>query len=93
MRITQIVEDNLLFDVLRKLRKEIADEENVPPYIIFSDVTLKEMSTLLPRSEEELLQVKGVGKQKLEAYGTVFLQEINKYCEVRGLKIVKSANS
>ncbi len=86
VRITQIVEDNMLFDVLRKLRKEIADGENVPPYIIFSDVTLKEMSTLLPRSEEELLQVKGVGKQKLEAYGTVFLKEINKYCEVQGIE-------
>lgn len=86
VRITQIVEDNLLFELLRKLRREIADAENVPPYIIFSDTTLKEMSALLPRSEEELMQVKGVGDRKLEAYGSVFLKEINRYCEEQGIE-------
>ncbi|RWR12520.1 DNA helicase RecQ [Siminovitchia fortis] len=86
VRIAQIVEDNMLFEVLRQLRKEIADEENVPPYIIFSDVTLKEMSALLPRNEAELMQVKGVGERKLEAYGQAFLKEINKYCEEQGIE-------
>lgn len=85
VRITQIVEDDMLFELLRKLRREIADAENVPPYIIFSDTTLKEMSALLPRSEAELMQVKGVGDRKLEAYGSVFLEEINRYCEEQGI--------
>jgi len=86
VRITQIVEDNMLFELLRKLRKEIADGENVPPYIIFSDVTLKEMSALLPRNEVELMQIKGVGERKLEAYGPAFLKAINQYCEEQGIE-------
>lgn len=85
MRITQIVEDNMLFELLRKLRKEVADGENVPPYIIFSDVTLREMSALLPKNEAELMQIKGVGERKLEAYGPTFLKAINQYCEEQGI--------
>lgn len=84
--ISHIVEDDMLFEMLRKLRKEIADGENVPPYIIFSDTTLKEMSALLPSSEVELMQVKGVGERKLEAYGAAFLREINQYCEEQGVE-------
>ncbi|RST77009.1 DNA helicase RecQ [Siminovitchia acidinfaciens] len=86
VRIAQVVEDDMLFEVLRRLRKEIADGENVPPYIIFSDTTLKEMSALLPSGEAELMQVKGVGERKLEAYGAAFLKEINKYCEEQGIE-------
>ncbi len=86
MRITQIVEDNMLFELLRKLRKEVADGENVPPYIIFSDVTLREMSALLPKNEAELMQIKGVGERKLEAYGPTFLKAINQYCEEQGIE-------
>ncbi|MFD1706048.1 DNA helicase RecQ [Siminovitchia sediminis] len=86
VKITQIVEDNMLFEWLRKLRREIADQENVPPYIIFSDMTLKEMSSLLPRNEAEMMQVKGVGERKLEAYGKAFLSEINRYCEEKGIQ-------
>lgn len=80
-KITRLAEDNLLFEKLRTLRKEIAEEEKVPPYIIFSDTALKEMSALLPQSESEFFRVKGVGKSKLEAYGEVFLREIRAYCE------------
>lgn len=86
VRIAQIVEDNELFEKLRELRREIAEKEKVPPYIIFSDVTLREMSGLLPRSEQELLQVKGIGERKLEAYGTEFLSLINAYCEEKGIE-------
>lgn len=85
-RISQIVEDNDLFEVLRALRREIAEAEKVPPYIIFSDVTLREMSGLLPRDEQELLQVKGVGERKLDAYGERFLVAINNYCEENGIE-------
>ncbi|MBS4204638.1 DNA helicase RecQ [Lederbergia citrea] len=81
VRISQIVEDNDLFEELRSLRREIAEAEKVPPYIIFSDVTLREMSAKLPTDENELLQIKGIGERKLEAYGKEFLAAINNYCK------------
>ncbi len=65
-----------LFEALRKLRLAAAREEAVPPYIIFSDKTLIDMCRRLPRDEEELLSVSGVGKNKLEKYGQRFLGEI-----------------
>lgn len=86
VRIAQIVEDNALFEALRGLRREIAEAEKVPPYIIFSDVTLREMSGLLPINEAELLQIKGVGERKLEAYGSAFLEAIQSYCEENGIE-------
>ncbi|MBS4206863.1 DNA helicase RecQ [Bacillus sp. FJAT-50079] len=81
VQITQIIEDNDLFEKLRALRREIAEAEKVPPYIIFSDATLREMSGLLPRNEQELLHIKGIGERKLEAYGAPFLEVIQLYCE------------
>ncbi|MEK3888590.1 DNA helicase RecQ [Bacillus sp. FSL K6-3431] len=92
VRIAQIVEDNALFEKLRALRKEIAETEKVPPYIIFSDVTLREMSAFLPRTEQDLLQIKGVGERKLEAYGMGFLDVINSYCEENGIEQTISIN-
>lgn len=86
VHITQLVEDNQLFEALRKRRKEIAEAEKVPPYVIFSDTTLREMSALLPMSKVEMLQVKGVGERKMEAYGEVFIQEIKQYCEENGIE-------
>jgi ATP-dependent DNA helicase RecQ len=65
-----------LFNRLRALRKRLADEKNVPPYIVFSDATLKEMAIYLPKTEEEFAQIKGVGKQKLQTYAKIFLKEI-----------------
>ncbi|WP_257348026.1 DNA helicase RecQ [Pseudalkalibacillus decolorationis] len=65
-----------LFDRLRMLRKNLAEAEKVPPFVIFSDATLREMCAQLPASEEALLQVKGVGQRKLELYGSDFLNEI-----------------
>lgn len=65
----QISSDNELFERLRQLRFEIAATEQVPPYIIFSDQSLKEMSSLYPRTEEQFLQIKGVGQFKLANYG------------------------
>ena len=86
VQISKIVEDNALFERLRQVRKEIAEGEKVPPYIIFSDVTLKEMSGMLPLNNAELLQVKGVGDRKLEAYGAPFLEVIQQYCEEKGME-------
>ncbi|MCJ7841557.1 DNA helicase RecQ [Lederbergia sp. NSJ-179] len=86
VQIAQIVEDDELFERLRQLRREIATEEKVPPYIIFSDVTLKEMSGRLPLNEAELMQIKGVGERKLEAYGEKFLVVIQNYSEEKGIE-------
>jgi ATP-dependent DNA helicase RecQ len=67
-----------LFETLRVLRKTLADKQGVPPYIIFSDVTLKEMTTRMPKTIEEFADIKGVGKMKLEKYAEAFLEEIKK---------------
>ncbi len=73
--------DAALFDLLRKKRKELADAENVPPYIIFSDRTLVEMAAYYPMSETSLRQVSGVGSVKAGHYGPVFLAAIRAYCQ------------
>ncbi len=70
-----------LFERLRTLRKRLADEAGVPPYIVFSDATLRDMCAKLPRSEQEFLDVKGVGDTKLERYGEAFLQEIASFTD------------
>lgn len=68
-----------LFESLRLLRKELADKQGVPPYVIFSDVTLKEMTSSLPQTKEDFADIKGVGKMKLEKYAVMFLEVIKKY--------------
>ena len=65
--------DSGLFDKLRKLRKEIATREHVPPYVVVSDATLKDMCAVQPRTLEEMLEVKGIGEMKLARYGEEFL--------------------
>ncbi len=65
-----------LFEALRVLRKQLADAASVPPFVVFSDATLLEMSTKQPRDERELLMISGVGNQKLQRYGTQFLEVI-----------------
>jgi len=64
------------FEELRELRKSIADEAGVPPYIVFSDKTLKEMASILPKDNESFLDINGVGQVKLERYGKQFLDKI-----------------
>ena len=68
-----------LFAHLVFLRKQIAAEANLPPYIIFHDSTLKDMCRLLPSSLEELRAVQGVGQAKLEKYGVRFIQAIHEF--------------
>ncbi len=72
-------EDPALFEALRALRRQIAAEEQIPPYIVFTDATLRDMAAKKPRNEEELLAVSGVGKYKRGKYGRAFLEEIAKY--------------
>ncbi|GAA0321761.1 DNA helicase RecQ [Bacillus carboniphilus] len=76
--------DEGLFEYLRGLRKRIADENGYPPYVVFSDATLKDFCRLIPTSREEMLQVKGVGLRKWDEYGETFLGSIQAYIEKNG---------
>lgn len=69
-------ETDTLFEVLRELRTDLASEAGFPPYVVFSDSTLKEMSRIRPSSRLEMLQIKGVGQSKLDKYGEAFLSRI-----------------
>lgn len=73
--------DRDLFSRLRKLRKTIADEENVPPYVVFSDATLSEMAEKMPLSRSEMLDINGIGEKKLERFGQIFIQVIRQYID------------
>lgn len=68
-----------LFEALRVLRLSIARKEKVPPYIIFGDKTLLQMSQSLPTNKEEMLDITGVGEVKYEKYGEQFVEEIRKF--------------
>ncbi|MBK8048847.1 MAG: HRDC domain-containing protein [Anaerolineales bacterium] len=74
-----------LFTQLRKLRRTLADDANVPPYMIFSDVTLIAMASFRPRTPRELLTLNGVGERKLAQYGAAFLEVVNAYCAEHAL--------
>ena len=76
--------DTSLFERLRFVRKKIAEEYQVPPYIIFSDKTLHEMSRLYPVTSAALRMVSGVGDAKLQRYGEMFLREIALYVRETG---------
>src|SRR5262249_14139539 len=75
-RVAEITCDEALFERLRQLRKQLADERSVPPYIVFSDVSLRQMARDYPANEGELTRISGVGQKKLEEFGQVFLAEI-----------------
>lgn len=65
-----------IFNKLRALRKSIADANKVPPYVVFSDKTLKELSNLMPTTKAEMLEVHGIGEVKFDRYGEMFLELI-----------------
>ena len=71
--------DTDLFNHLKDVRLDMARKRNIPPFIIFSDASLKEMAQKKPKTEEEMLEVKGVGDKKLIQYGDIFLAEIREY--------------
>ncbi|PWC16518.1 ATP-dependent DNA helicase RecQ [Brenneria roseae subsp. roseae] len=73
--------DRKLFAKLRKLRKSIADEANIPPYVVFSDATLLEMAELMPITAGELLNINGVGHRKLERFGAPFMTMIRDHVD------------
>ena len=73
-----------LFDQLRQVRLAFARNENVPPYVVFSDATLVEMATYLPQNDWEMRKISGVGDLKFDKYGADFLREIKDYCLKNG---------
>lgn len=73
--------ENVLFEELKNIRKNIANEKGLPPYVIFSDAVLKEMSMRYPISKDELLLINGVGEKRFENYGEEFIKAISSYIE------------
>ena len=71
--------DSILFGLLKDLRKKIAKQKNVPPFVVFQDPSLEDMTVQYPITKEELLQIQGVGKGKAARYGNPFLELIIKY--------------
>ena len=68
-----------LFNNLKLLRLNLSKERNIPPFIIFSDASLKDMARVKPKNEEEFLKIKGVGDKKLRQYGDIFIGQINEF--------------
>lgn len=79
-----IVRDEL-FEVLRQLRRSIAMKKRVPPYLVFNDATLSEMSRLRPTNAEEMAEISGVGEKKLQQFGKVFINAIQTYIEEKAV--------
>lgn len=73
--------DKVLLDMLKRLRKDIAHQEDIPPYVIFSEPSMEEMATLYPTSMEDLRQIVGVGESKAKKFGAPFLELIEGYVE------------
>lgn len=82
--------ENTLLIQLKELRKELAKKEGYPPYVIFHDATLVEMSSYMPQSLEELGTIKGVGESKKEKYGEQFLSVIDKYQKEHEKKVLET---
>jgi ATP-dependent DNA helicase RecQ len=79
--------DHGLFDHLRTLRRQIAQERDVPAYVLFSDATLREMARVRPGSKAALLGIRGVGERKVADLGTSFLEFIGSYCRDKDLPL------
>ena len=78
--------DRGLFELLRNVRRELAEERSVPPYVIFGDASLVQMAYFLPQGRESLSRITGVGATKLEEYGEMFVEHIREYAEQHGLE-------
>jgi ATP-dependent DNA helicase RecQ len=80
-RAGEIACDEALFEKLRALRKQLADERGVPPYIIFSDVSLRQMARFYPANDREFSRISGVGEKKQREFGTTFMRNIAAYLQ------------
>ena len=78
--------DRGLFDLLRDVRRALAKERGVPPYVVFGDASLVQMAYFAPQSRESFARITGVGATKLEEYGEVFVKHISEYAEEHGLE-------
>ncbi len=88
--------DENLFELLKKLRKDVAKKKNLPPYVVFQDPSLEEMATVYPTTKDELAKINGVGMGKITKFGKPFLDLIEKYVEENDIitasdVVVKSA--
>ena len=79
----EITCDELLFEKLRRLRKELADAAGVPPYIVFGDTSLRLMARQYPQTEDDFRRISGVGETKLKAYGAQFIAEVEAHLRVQ----------
>jgi ATP-dependent DNA helicase RecQ len=80
-------ETEALFERLQKLRKQLADQQSVPPYVVFSNASLREMAQLQPQTQAQFTAISGVGSRKLAQYGATFTAEICAFRQERGLPI------
>jgi ATP-dependent DNA helicase RecQ len=87
---TKAAAADMLMYRLRSLRKQLADEQSVPPYVIFADSTLKLMSQVQPQTRDDFGKLSGVGRHKLSQYGDRFLAEIRAYRQEQGLSSSQS---
>ena len=85
--------DELLFDCLRRRRRKLADERGVPAYIIFSDISLREMARTYPTNSTEFLRIAGVGEQKLKDFGEAFLSEITSFLATNPRRTFSEGNN
>jgi ATP-dependent DNA helicase RecQ len=93
-----IAYDEALYHILKSVRKKVAKDKSLPPYVIFQDPSLEEMATTYPTSMEELSNVNGVGRGKVEKFGQPFVKAIKKYVEDNDITtaadvVVKSAGN
>jgi len=93
-----IAYDEALYHILKSVRKKVAKDKSLPPYVIFQDPSLEEMATTYPTSKEELSNVNGVGRGKVEKFGLPFVNAIKKYVEDNDITtaadvVVKSAGN
>ncbi|HLP76357.1 MAG TPA: RecQ family ATP-dependent DNA helicase, partial [Candidatus Paceibacterota bacterium] len=79
--------DEVLFEKLRQLRKTLADERGVPPYIVFSDVALRQMARFYPQDEKSFSKISGVGEKKLREFGAAFMGEITTFLHTNARQI------
>jgi ATP-dependent DNA helicase RecQ len=90
---SRIAEVEILFERLRKLRKQLADAQSVPPYVVFADSSLKLMAQQQPQTLETFAEISGVGTHKLTQYGEKFVSEIRAFCEEQKLPVPLPANT
>lgn len=88
--------DDKLYEILKTLRKKIAKEKNLPPYVIFQDPSLEEMATTYPTSKDDLAQINGVGMGKVNKFGKEFIEAIKQYVDEHDIEtandvVVKSS--